>query len=57
MKPISDKTEREQAREELRPVDMIAWFLAGSSWVWVAILAIGVMAIAIRVLGGEGVTD
>jgi len=32
-------------------MELITAFFSGSRWVWVTILAIGVMAVAVRVLG------
>jgi hypothetical protein len=32
-------------------MEIMASFLSGSRWVWVTILVIGVLAIAVRVLG------
>jgi hypothetical protein len=38
-------------REKGSAMEMIAYFLAGSRWVWVTIAVVGALAIAVRVLG------
>jgi hypothetical protein len=32
-------------------MELMASFLSGSRWVWITILVIGILAIAVRVLG------
>jgi ABC-type phosphate transport system auxiliary subunit len=39
------------AEERGSAMDMIAYFLNGSRWVWVTIAVVGAVAIAVRVLG------
>jgi ABC-type phosphate transport system auxiliary subunit len=47
---VNEERKYAPASGELGLVGMIAWFFAGSSWVWITILAIGAIAIAIRLL-------
>lgn len=32
-------------------MDMIAYFLSGSRWVWITIAVVGALAVAVRVFG------